>query len=326
MQILNTAPNIQIILTMSSEDQEILARIGKLAGESIATSCVDFMSPPILIFWYAGQINRHKSGRSSDSQDEQISTSRATPPAGIEPIVPHFESRFDKADVHSQQSSGWRPHRGNYGSRGYGRGSRGQLHRNRTLVLNSNTSTPQNPGTPDTGGENPESAGASTPTSRGWVTKTDRHLQLINASIFENHSQSRTKAIEETRKQRLKQKDARERARFSKHLHRIQGNTGMQQNASDSSEIYEMSVQGVRFRVAKNGSKLVKVQGMTISFRSVMERIFFCDHMADQTKETSTRQKLPQRQRLWAVLDFIEAKTATYFDPASSERTGTVDR
>ena len=74
--------------------------------------------------------------------------------------------------------------------------------------------------------------------------------------------------MEETRKQKLRQRDERERARFNKHLYRMGGNitnaSGVQLRSTDSAENYEISVQGIRFRIAKNGSKLVKVPGENI--------------------------------------------------------------
>jgi hypothetical protein len=170
----------------------------------------------------------------------------------------------DGLEGSSPISPGWRRSRGAYPypPRGYSRGGRAQVHRNRTLVLNGSNASPSS------GGENPEGAVGNTTASQGWVTKTDRHLQLINTSIFEKESQNRAKALEETRQQKLKQRDEREKARFSKHLERLGGNID---NSSDdqirlagSPGNYEMIVQGIRFRVAKNGSKLVKVPGESL--------------------------------------------------------------
>jgi hypothetical protein len=99
-----------------------------------------------------------------------------------------------------------------------------------------------------------------------WVTKTDRHLQLINASIFQKDSQQRAKAMEETRQQKLRHRDEREKAKFTKHLHREGGNgyNGSSSHTNGTTSSYEINVQGIRFRVAKNGSKLVKVPGEEI--------------------------------------------------------------
>jgi hypothetical protein len=183
----------------------------------------------------------------------------------MESLARSSKRTTDKFDDSS--SLGWRPNRSIHSSRSYSRGTRAKVHRHRTLVLNGNTPPPPNPATEEPGGENLENATSST-TAQGWVTKTDRHLQLINTSIFEKDSQNRAKAIEETRKQKLKQRNERERARFNKHLYRMGGNTdadpGVQPRSTDLTENYEISVQGIRFRVAKNGSKLVKVPGKSL--------------------------------------------------------------
>lgn len=84
--------------------------------------------------------------------------------------------------------------------------------------------------------------------------------------------------MEETRKQRLKQKDAREKARFNKHLYRLHGNsdnvTGVPSHSSPQS--YEISVHGVRFLVAKNGSKLVRIQGERVKPEAIAHTTPLC--------------------------------------------------
>lgn len=107
------------------------------------------------------------------------------------------------------------------------------------------------------------SSGAAAP-APAWVTKTDRHMQLINPAIYEKQSQDRARAIEETRKLRLKQRDDREKFKLSKHLERLSGNTaghGANQRTPQALPNYEITVEGIRFRVMKDGSKLAKVPG-----------------------------------------------------------------
>lgn len=202
---------------MSSEDQDILAKISQLAG----------------------QINRHKNNQSSHTQTQF--------------------TRSIKAGENSQASSRWRPSRGAYSSRGYTRGGRAQVHRNRTLVLNGNNPTPISDSANPSGSKSETINPSTTPSN--WVTKTDRHLQLINTSIFEKESQNRAKAMEETRRQKLKQRDEREKMKFNRHLQRVSGNTVAHSGSSHSDGNYEINVNGIRFRVAKSGSKLVKVAG-----------------------------------------------------------------
>lgn len=186
----------------------------------------------------------------------------------MESLAPSRVRSADAQQDPAHISQGWRSRRGAYPSRGSYR-SRAQVHRNRTLVLNGGTSTPPNAATADPSLENAQDATTlNTTTPQKWITKHDRHLQLINKSIFEKDSQSRVKAMEESRKLKLKQKDEREKARFNKHLYGMRGSagkvTGAQPSSTNLAENYEISVQGIRFRVAKNGSKLVKVPGESL--------------------------------------------------------------
>ena len=180
---------------------------------------------------------------------------------------PSMQSRyFDKhtanaSQDYAQPSAAWAASRGGYSSRGHrgrGRGA-GHVHRNRTLVLNGSTPASEDPSTSQFAtNDNPKTVPA-------WVTKKDRHLQLINTNIFEKDSQIRAKAMEETRRQKLMQRDLREKTKFSKHLQRLANNNygaiGPQSHSATAPANYEINVQGIQFRVAKNGSKLVKVPG-----------------------------------------------------------------
>ncbi|RDW84426.1 hypothetical protein BP6252_02016 [Coleophoma cylindrospora] len=218
---------------MSSEDKDILAKISQLAG----------------------QINRHKNTQQSSSSDAH--QARFQPSAGSRgstkphSTLKHFAT--DRPKDFSQPTTGWR--RGPYPPpRGHSRGGRpAQVHRHRTLVLNGNTGTQSDSAESSAN----DDATSKTNASPSWVTKTDRHLQLINTSIFEKETQTRAKAIEETRQQKLKQRDEREKLKLSKHLQRGAAVAAH----STSPGTFEIVVQGIHFQVAKNGSKLVKVSG-----------------------------------------------------------------
>ncbi|KAK0632554.1 hypothetical protein B0T14DRAFT_504528 [Immersiella caudata] len=176
----------------------------------------------------AGRINRHKN------QQSGVGSSHA----------PH-----NAASHHTGYSSGWR--RGGHPYRGH-HSARMPVYRNRTLVLNGNSQN--KPAETDSGG-------TSDASTSSWVTKTDRHLQLINSSVYEKESQARTRAIEQTRRQKRTMRDERERTKLVSHLHRMANNGGMAPPGQSSADKYEIAIQGIRFVVAKNGSKLVKVPG-----------------------------------------------------------------
>ncbi|KAI1816493.1 hypothetical protein GGS20DRAFT_537841 [Poronia punctata] len=133
------------------------------------------------------------------------------------------------------------------------RGGRGRImptYRNRTLVLNG--------GTHNAGSH--EDDQPVDPTTPSWVTKTDRHLQLINRDVYERESQHRTQAIEQTLKRKQINKDRREKVQFFKNMQQAGGNHVVaSSNPSKPVSRYEVQVDGVRFYVTQQGSKLVKV-------------------------------------------------------------------
>ncbi|KAI1179328.1 hypothetical protein F4777DRAFT_575027 [Nemania sp. FL0916] len=134
-------------------------------------------------------------------------------------------------------------------SRG-GRAGFAPTHRHRTLVLN--------PTTPSANSSQENLSLDSTAAS--WVTKNDRHLQLINRDVYERETQQRTQAIEQTMKQNQLNKDRREKFRLLTNLQKAGGESATRpSNSSRPASRYEVEVEGVRFYVTQQGSKLVKV-------------------------------------------------------------------
>jgi len=128
------------------------------------------------------------------------------------------------------------------------------VYRNRTLVLNNGTQQNRH-GDGDSGA-------TSDASSSSWVTKNDRHLQLINTNVYKKDAQARAAAMEQTRRQKLANRDRQERAKLVNHLNRMANGVGFgAANQQPVGDKYEIAIQGVRFVVAKNGSKLVKVPG-----------------------------------------------------------------
>ncbi|RFU77917.1 ccch zinc finger [Trichoderma arundinaceum] len=175
----------------------------------------------------AGQINRHKS---------QQAGYQSAPSS-------HYPSRH-RGNVYRQASAP-------YPSRGFS-GRSTAAHRNRTLHLNNSASA--------SGSASSSAAPSPASTTPGWVSKSGRHRQLINANIYEKDSQNRAKAIEETRQRKLKEKRHREKKRFGEYLRHQAGvagfpGTSTSANATGTNEIL---VNGIRFRVLDGGKKLVK--------------------------------------------------------------------
>ena len=152
-------------------------------------------------------------------------------------------------------------------SRGRGRAGRIVVnpHRNRTLVLNNKSGTLLPSAKELTPDFTPSSAQAvhsedeetiPPQSTNRWVTKRDRHMQLINSSVYDKETQTRNKAIEETRRQKALQKDRREKQKIERHLNALTSRAG---SATDI--IHEVSINGLRFHVADGGSKLVRIRG-----------------------------------------------------------------
>ncbi|KAI6309080.1 hypothetical protein ACKVWM_003884 [Pyricularia oryzae] len=210
----------------SAEDQDLLARIGQLAG----------------------QINRHKS------QQAGVGDSAPAP----NPTPSHHYHPYHSAGHASQP---WGRGRGSYRSRG-ARGGHVAPHRHRTLILNTNTTSDVTGDGTKSGA--PQSAGlasASSPfsTSPSWVTKKDRNLQLINSAVYERESLARSIGAAEARRQKFKMLNQRERAKLLRHFQSGSHATMARPATNASATQYEVIIEGIKFHVAKNGSKLVKV-------------------------------------------------------------------
>lgn len=163
---------------------------------------------------------------------------------------------YTNCDVDRHNNS-WHP-RGGQAFRGRGLSTRSRggvaVHRNRTLVLNStNSAQPADTAQADTVAADVDSS--TGPPSNGWVSKRDRHMQLINTNVYEQHTHDKMKAIEESRKRKLHQRDLRERSKIARHF---QINSAHDPKTASS---HEVNVQGIRFQVAQGGSKLMRVSG-----------------------------------------------------------------
>ncbi len=155
----------------------------------------------------------------------------------------------------------WRP---SLGGRGRGRGGRvlPPAHRNRSLVLNTTgtpsleqTSTASPTPSGDATGNMANSPGGS------WVSKHDRHKQLINTSIYETETMKRTKGIEETRKLKASRRNDREKTRIMRSLQNI-AVTGSFPGARYT--IPDIPINGSRFRPSSDGSKLSRLAGRAL--------------------------------------------------------------
>lgn len=138
-----------------------------------------------------------------------------------------------------------------------------------TAQFKSASSTPQEPSTPHS--DENESAISAT----GWIAKRDRHMQLINTSVYDQKTLSRAKAMEETRRLRAQQRDEREKAKINKHFQRNQAHAT---NTTPSSAAIDhtVTINGLLFRVTNGGSRLARISGkhlFCVLYRTSFQRI-----------------------------------------------------
>jgi hypothetical protein len=171
----------------------------------------------------AGQINRHKNQQAGLS---------SLP--GRNHVPPHRNTYRHASAPYQHHSRGYRS---------YPPGPP-RSHRHRTLQLNS-TTTPS-PAT--------SSPSGSTPEPSGWVSKVDRHRQLINADVYDREKQARAKAIEQTHQRKMQERRRWEKNQIT-HFSGLQGGTDA--TASKPTEP-EIVVSGIRFKVLPGGNKLAR--------------------------------------------------------------------
>ncbi len=140
-------------------------------------------------------------------------------------------------------------------------------HRNRTLVIHKTTSPSpacnEISGTPVTRNDEKDIKREPVDSATSWIAKRDRHMQLINSSIFDKETQLRSKAMDETRRQKALQRDQRERNKIEKHLRTL--NAPRYQASSTNlsgaaSTAHQIVINGLFFQVMDGGSKLLRIR------------------------------------------------------------------
>ncbi|ERS96072.1 hypothetical protein HMPREF1624_07608 [Sporothrix schenckii ATCC 58251] len=239
---------------MTSEDQELLARISQLAGH----------------------INRHKNQQAGiSSVPSSPYNNYSTPPSSSTHHAPSY-----RRQPYALRGRG-------FGSGGY-RVNRPAPYRNRTLVLNGSGAPSRSDGAEngDSTAASDSGSGSGGP-STTWVARNDRHMQLINADVYEKDAQSRARAIEKTRVEGQKMRDARERAKLRRHFsHLAHGrptasNGNGSRSGSTTPQSYQVVIEGIPFAVAKNGSKLMKLPSASALLPLSPPRSPGCDFYED---------------------------------------------
>ncbi|KAL2352330.1 CCCH zinc finger protein [Cryomyces antarcticus] len=190
----------------------------------------------------AGRINLHKQHGQTHHTDQQF---------------PHHGLGRGSANWVAQPGTP-------YGSpRGRGGTFVPPAHKNRTLVINpagaNSAAQIAEPGTAGTAA--PPSAALSSAGTPGWVSKRDRHMQLIKTSIYDQQQQERIQAMQATMKQKQRERNDREKAKIARHFSEIAKPrfNPDQRTSYATPALHEIVVDNVRFHVANGGSKLIRV-------------------------------------------------------------------
>lgn len=228
----------------------------------------------------AARINRH---RSSDY---------AMDGTGMECLMPGRSRPLTYAP-HQDSHSSWSMRGPRYGSyRGHGRGVGPPTHRHRTLVIKNNT-----------GGNATDCPRSTSGGENGWVTRNDRHMQIINNSVYGKEIQERADAMEKTRLQKQQRRHQQERFMLNEHLHTTQRDVP---RLSANTTAHYVSVNSIRFFVAEGGSKLIRTDGMIYLPGKPQEWLM---HAQDESNKFHTT---PKRANIGGVT-FHRSKTGNLY-------------
>lgn len=236
-----------------SEDQDLLARIGQLAGKY---PCCVKSSTQLTV---QGHINLHKT-QAPVHPVGPVRGYSVTTQYSASPTIPISRFGGRKAARHAPYT---RTHQGV---------TKTNSHRNRTLVLHKTTNSPlalHETGEPlvtpiansmSLNEQHDKQALANHGTS--WVAKNDRHMQLIKSSIFDKETQLRSRAMDETRRNKALQRSQMEKQKIEKHLRtlnypRYQAPSARYSGAT--SPMYRILINGLSFYVMDGGSKLQRI-------------------------------------------------------------------
>lgn len=232
-----------------SEDKGLLERIGQLAGQ------LSYLIVSWTTLMTKGHINLHKT---------QIPLSGRHEHEYIKPP----QSAISQRTTTAARSTSWKSSRSAPYPRPHLTSGKSAInpHRNRTLVLNKSKNYSQ--ACNDLGKASVGSI-ASTCKSQDdddkWVMRNDRHMQLIASSVFDKETQLRKQAMDETRPQKVLQKDQWEKSTLGKHLLALDATSGAAKTSTApsndvTSNFHRININGLSFQVVNGGSKLSRIR------------------------------------------------------------------
>ena len=238
-----------------SEEAELRAKIAALSGEDIRIALLDRSNLA------AGRINQQRQSESAPP------TPTYAPPSGrgsgYHPrgrgagwAPQYVPDRY--APYHQPRAFSHKP-------------AYAPSYRNRSLVVNSSVGSPA-------GQQSSPATPALTPAD-GFVLKRDRHMQLINTSVYDQKTQQRQSEIEATLQEKQRLRNARERARVINAFKPQQpvSTTYGPPSAAEPAAVRDIQINNLRFRVAADGSKLIRMFGEQTRIDTLMHHLTCID-------------------------------------------------
>jgi len=133
------------------------------------------------------------------------------------------------------------------------------------------------------------------------VTTRDRgHMQWTSSSVYDQRTQEKQKAIEQTAMAKRRDRDLRQRNRILKHVY---GSNPSSAGTTQQTASREIVLADLRFRVAADGSKLIRVFGEHSHKQHAYRRTILSNADGSTTAVEST----PKQIKVAGVL-FVRSK------------------
>lgn len=93
-----------------------------------------------------------------------------------------------------------------------------------------------------------------------WIAKRDRHMQLINPAIYDQETQARAKAMEQSRRAKTQKRTEVEQAKVLEYARGPARGPAQASTATATAQTgHQVFVNDVPFRIGRGGSKLIRV-------------------------------------------------------------------
>jgi len=146
--------------------------------------------------------------------------------------------------------------------------------------------------------ENSGQTVASAPGPNGITTRDRGHMQWTNASVFDQKAQEKQKAMEQTLLVKRRERDVRQKDKVIRHVYGAATTVNPSPQNGASREIV---IADLRFRVASDGSKLIRILGEDDHHGCAQTGLKTVDGVGQNAQQT------PKQHKIAGVL-FVRSK------------------